>query len=156
MATKTIKVVGVAHWAKVFESIRDRTGYQGAYEGHDGAYTIDLLMDPENEAKVTASGSAAQRRKDGTYKFKRKHQDVEWAGGEPKVVKADGTPWNTETDGIIIPNGSTVELELSVYDTRMRPGTRLESVKVLELAELEEKKETPPPSTPETEEEIPF
>jgi hypothetical protein len=43
----------------------------------------------------------------------------------------------------MIPNGSKVEVEFTVYTTSMTPGTRLESVKVLELAEMPERTEAP-------------
>ncbi len=41
----------------------------------------------------------------------------------------------------MIPNGSEVEVEFTVYTTSMSPGTRLESVKVLSLASMPERDE---------------
>ena len=45
MATRKVKLTGTAEWAKVFAQNRDLKGFEGAYEDHDGACTIDLLMD---------------------------------------------------------------------------------------------------------------
>ena len=52
------------------------------------------------------------------------------------VTKEDGTLWDYDTDGTI-GNGSTVEVLLSVYDTRMKSivGTRLDKVIVLDHVE---------------------
>jgi hypothetical protein len=65
-------------------------------------------------------------------RFTRKWTE-EYGGGEPTVVKDDGTKWDYDEDGPI-GNGSTVEVTLSVYDTSRKTivGTRLDKVKVLE------------------------
>lgn len=141
MATKKVVLKGQSMWARIFPDNRDMKGYEGAYEEFDGAYTIDLLMDKENKMKLKDSGSAKKGKfdDDGNFsvKFIRKHKDrFEWASGAPEVVKADGTAWDFETDGPIN-NGSDIEVELSVYTTAYSPGTRLEKVKVLKLAEDE-------------------
>ena len=57
MATRKVKLTGTAEWAKVFAQNRDLKGFQGAYEDHDGACTIDLLMDEKNVAALKASRS---------------------------------------------------------------------------------------------------
>ena len=57
MATRKVKLTGTAEWAKVFEQNRDLKGFEGAYEAHDGACTIDLLMDEAN----VAAGMAPQQ-----------------------------------------------------------------------------------------------
>ena len=44
----------------------------------------------------------------------------------------------------MIPNGSIVEADFTVYTTSMSPGTRLEAVRVLELADMPERKEEAP------------
>lgn len=144
MATRNIKLTGVATWAKVFEDNRDMKGFEGAYEDHDGGYTINVELEAEEFEKLKDAGSM----KKGTIgdngmivKFLRKHKDrFEWASGAPTVVKADGSKWDFETDGQIN-NGSEVEVEVSVYDTSRSSikGTRLEKVKVLKQATLEPK-----------------
>lgn len=146
MATRKVKLSGVSHWAKVFEENRDMKGFEGAYEEHDGATTIELVLSDEELMKLKDAGSMKKGSKteegDTKVKLTRKFKDrFEWASGAPKVLNADGSE-RTYADGVI-PNGSIVEVEVAVYDTS-RPsikGTRLESVKVLHLAEMEPKEE---------------
>lgn len=149
MATKETIIKGKAMWAKVFEQNRDLKGYNDAAVPFDGFYKIDVILDKENKAIYKASGTAGKGKFDDDGNFiaslKRKHKDrFEWASGAPKVTKPDGTEWNYEKDGII-PNGSEVEVKFSVYTTTLSPGTRLETVKVLKVAEMEERKEEAPP-----------
>jgi len=144
MATRKVKLTGTAEWAKVFEQNRDLTGYEGAYEAHDGACTIDLLMDEANVAALKASRSIKQPKDVGNGLFKAKfirkfNTGRDWDSGAPVVTHADGTPWDFDSDGPI-GNGSSVEVMLSVYDTsyKNRAGTRLDSIKVIELVNDEE------------------
>ena len=137
MATRKVKLTGTAEWAKVFEQNRDLKGFEGAYEAHDGACTIDLLMDEGNVAALEASRSIKNPKDmgNGIYKakFVRKfNTGRDWDSGAPSVVNASGDPWSFDHDGPI-GNGSTVEVMLSVYDTsyKNRPGTRLDSVRVI-------------------------
>ena len=142
MATRKVKLTGIAEWAKVFESNRDMDGFDGVYRDHDGACTIDLIMDDDNMQLLSASRSMKKGTPDpegrGTkVKFIRKFKTgKDWDSGAPVVQKSDGSNWNISSDGTI-GNGSTVEVELSVYDTS-RPnivGTRLDKVKVLNHVE---------------------
>ena len=137
MATRKVKLTGTAEWAKVFAQNRDLKGFQGAYEEHDGACTIDLLMDEKNVAALSASRSIKSPKDVGNGLFKTKfvrkfNTGRDWDSGAPVVTNSDGATWNFDTDGPI-GNGSTVEVMLSVYDTsyKDRPGTRLDSVKVI-------------------------
>ncbi len=137
MATRKVKLTGTAEWAKVFEQNRDLKGFEGAYEAHDGACTIDLLMDEANVAALKASRSIKNPKDmgNGIYKakFVRKfNTGRDWDSGAPSVINADGDPWSFDHDGPI-GNGSTVEVMLSVYDTsyKNRPGTRLDSIRVI-------------------------
>lgn len=162
MATRKVKLNGVATWAKVFEENRDMQGFEGAYADHDGACTIDLILSDEEFAKLKAAGSIKKGSKtdDGDTKVKltRKFKDrFEWASGAPTVTQSDGTPWTYGTEGII-PNNSIVEVDVVVYDTS-RPsikGTRLEAVKVLHLAEMEDQPSDDASSEFTFSEEIPF
>ena len=138
MATRKVKLTGIAEWARVFESNRDMDGFDGVYRDHDGACTIDLIMDDDNLAALKASRSMKKGTPDaegrGTkVKFIRKfNTGKDWDSGAPIVQKSDGSTWDINSDGTI-GNGSTVEVELSVYDTS-RPnivGTRLDKVKVI-------------------------
>lgn len=162
MATKDVTIKGKAMWARVFEQNRDMKGYNEAAVPYEGFYKIDVMLDKENKAIYKASGTAGKGKFDDDGNFiaslKRKHKDrFEWASGAPKVTKADGSAWDFEADGPI-PNGSEVEVKFTVYTTTLSPGTRLESVKVLALAEMEKKEEAPkdPPVKAKVDMDIPF
>jgi hypothetical protein len=157
MATRKVKLTGIAEWARVFESNRDMDGFDGVYRDHDGACTIDLIMDDDNLAALKASRSMKRGTVDaegrGTkVKFIRKfNTGKDWDSGAPIVQKSDGSTWDINSDGTI-GNGSTVEVELSVYDTS-RPnivGTRLDKVKVLDhvvyVADTAGDEASPPPA----------
>ena len=155
MATRVIKLTGKASWAKVFEENRDMKGFENAYEEHDGACTINVTLEAEEFQTLKQAGSikkGSMTDEGLSVKFVRKFKDrFEWGSGAPKVVKADGTAWSYAEDGII-PNGSDVEVTVSVYDTS-RPsikGTRLDEVKVLKVFSEEED------SPSDRESEIPF
>lgn len=141
MATRKVKLIGTAEWAKVFAENRDLKGFEGAYEEHDGACTIDLIMDEANAAALKASRSIKNLKDLGNGLFKTRFvrkfdTGRDWDSGAPVVTKEDGTLWDYDTDGTI-GNGSTVEVLLSVYDTRMKSivGTRLDKVTVLDHVE---------------------
>ena len=168
MATRIVKLTGIGEWAKVFEDNRDMHGYDGVYESCDGACTIDIIMDDANLSTLKASRSMKKGTPDaegrGTkVKFIRKfNTGKDWDSGAPAVVHSDGTNWDLDTDGII-GNGSTVEVELSVYDTS-RPnivGTRLDKVKVVDhvayVADTAGDDASPPPvAQEETQSEVLF
>jgi hypothetical protein len=138
MGTRKVKLTGYAYWAKVFEDNRDKTGFENALVEIGGQTTIDMDLDTENMEKLKKSKSmkrgSPSNDNDGMtrVRFTRKWTE-EYGGGEPTVVKADGTKWDYDEDGPI-GNGSTVEVVLSVYDTSRKAivGTRLDKVKVLE------------------------
>ncbi len=145
MATKKYNVKGKAMWAKVFEANGELKDWQGNPHPFGKLFKIDVILDKENKAIYKSSGTSGKGKfdDDGNFlaTFKRKEKErFEWAGGPPKVVNEDGSPFT----GTIIPNGSTVEIEFTVYTTSMSPGTRLEQVRVLELVELKEREEDKP------------
>ena len=168
MATRKIKLTGIAEWARVFEINRDMDGFDGVYRDHDGACTIDIIMDDDNLATLKASRSMKKGTPDaegrGTkVKFIRKfNTGKDWDSGAPTVQKSDGSTWDLSSDGTI-GNGSTVEVELSVYDTS-RPnivGTRLDKVKVIDhvtyVADTAGDDTSPPPvAKEETQSEVLF
>jgi hypothetical protein len=142
MATKFLTIKGTAKWARVFEDNRDLLGFEGAAKEYGGQYVIDVYPDKENLDKLKDAGSRLQPKldEDGKMfiKFKRKHEGpFPAASGAPKVINKGGDVWSFEDDGPI-GNGSEVEVNLVVYDTRMGKGTRLEGVKVLNLVEYNE------------------
>lgn len=137
MATRLVKLRGIAYYPKVFENNRDLTGYENALVDIGGQTTIDVDLDERHIALLQRSKSLLSGRPSPDnpeltrVKFKRKWQE-QYGGGEPKVVRADDTPWDVESDGFI-GNGSEVEVTLAVYDTSRRNivGTRLDKVKVI-------------------------
>ena len=156
MATRKVKLTGIAEWAKVFPQNRDMQGFDGAYQDCNGACTIDVILDDDNLATLKASRSMKRGVPDqmgrGTkVKLVRKFDTGrDWDSGAPVVKKSDGTDWDYDLDGTI-GNGSTVEVELSVYDTS-RPnivGTRLDKVKVIDhvayVADTAGDEASPPP-----------
>ena len=157
MGTRKVKLTGKGYWAKVFEDLRDLTGYEGALTDIGGQTTIDMDLTEDQMDKLRTSKSM----KKGTpspdeegltrVKFTRKWTE-NYGGGCPKVVKADGTPWDYDEDGPI-GNGSVVEVLLKVYDTSRKSivGTRLEKVKVLEHVKYdpdEDDDDDTPPAKP--------
>ena len=153
MATKKYSVKGKALWSKVFDSNKELKDWQGNPHDFGGLFKIDVILDKENKAIYKSSGTSGKGKfsDDGDFiaTFKRKETTMaggkvlEWASGAPQVINADGSAFT----GTLIPNGSDVEVEFTVYTTSMSPGTRLEKVIVHSLAEMpvreEPKEETP-------------
>ena len=156
--TKFVTVKGKAYWARVFEDNRDMTGYKpdpsepGTFEECDGAYTVDVYLEPKEADKLKKAGSALKGSVDEhgfKVRLKRKHtvkdrhgNVLDWAGGPPVVLKEDGSKWDYDTDGTI-GNESEAEFKVSVYPTKFANGTRLEAMKVTnhvpyEMEELDE------------------
>ena len=102
MATRIVKVTGIAEWAKVFEQNRDLTGWkptqeaEGNYEKYGGACTINMILDDVEVAKLAAAKSPRQPKPDPEgrgmiVKFDRKfNTGYDWSGGAPSVTKPDG------------------------------------------------------------------
>jgi hypothetical protein len=136
LATQRIYLTGTAMWAKLFERNRDQGDY---HTETDGITSICLLLEKEELAKLKASGSRLRPSvtDEGlSVKFRRpwKHRSIEEFGGAPQVVNADGEDWD---HSVSIGNGSKVEVAVSIYDTPMGKGTRLEGVKVIDLVEYD-------------------
>jgi len=145
MATRIVKVTGIAEWAKVFEQNRDLTGWkptqeaEGNYEKYNGACTINMILDDVEVAKLAAAKSPRQPKPDPEgrgmiVKFDRKfNTGYDWSGGAPSITKSDGSTWDYDSDGSI-GNGSTVEATVAIYDIPKygNVGSRLESLKVLD------------------------
>lgn len=135
--TTVLELEGIANWAKVFEFNRDKNE---DFHGEGGAYTIDMVFEQDELNKLSESGSRLKPKvtDDGiVIRFKRKHlhpAGIEEFGGPPRVVDAEGELFPADT---LIGNGSRVKLAVSVYDTKMGKGTRLEAIKVLDLVEYE-------------------
>lgn len=150
MATRKHTIKGTAMWAKLFTENMEMKDYQGNPYPHGGMFKLDMILDKENKAIYKASGTSGKGKFDDDGNFiatlKRKEKDrFEWASGAPNVTNVDGSKWSYQEDGFI-PNGSIVEADFTVYTTSMSPGTRLEAVRIIELAEkpdLPERSEAP-------------
>ena len=144
MATRIVKVTGIAEWAKVFAQNRDLYGYkptekaEGSYEKYNGACTINMILDDTEIAKLQAAKFPRIAKPDPEgrgviVKFDRKFDTgYDWSSGAPTVTKPDGTAWDYNSDGTI-GNGSVVEATVAIYDIEKYGsiGSRLESLQVL-------------------------
>ena len=70
MATRKVKLEGIAEWARVFEENREMTGFKptpqaiGAYEECNGACKIDVIMNDVNYKKLKDSKSQKEGKDD--------------------------------------------------------------------------------------------
>jgi hypothetical protein len=121
---------GTAMWAKVHRPVANynKDGYE---------YTIDLIVDKEEAAKLKEVG-ATVREKGGdlVVKFKLKVERKDGSKNEPPlIVDADKMPTKEE-----IGNGSKVRVQYRTYDWEFgkKKGTSiaLQAVQVLELVEF--------------------
>lgn len=134
--SELIELEGELYWAKLFEHNRDKNE---DFHGPGGAYTVDVLLEKDQLDKLTKSGSRLKPKMmdEGiAVRFKRKKNHsggIEEFGGPPRVVDADKNTWNEST---LIGNGSRAKVYVSVYDTKMGKGTRLEGVQVTDLVEF--------------------
>ena len=134
MTAELVELEGIANWAKVYETNRDMNT---DFHGEGGAYTVDVQLEKEELDKLTKSGSRLKPKlgDDGiSIRFKRKHihPSIPEFGGPPKVVGPDKEPIDC-----LIGNGSKVKVYVSVYDTKLGKGTRLEGMQVVDLVEYE-------------------
>lgn len=147
MATETYKFTGKSKWAKVY----DPEEFRGASN-----WKINVYLDDAEIAKRKKAGiqSKTYSDEDGTYvTFKRPQTKLikgvlnEFA--PPKIFdaegnclvdykkSADGTSFERVGKPVLIGNGSVVEATVTVYDTQMGKGQRLESIKIIDLIEYE-------------------
>lgn len=149
MAYKEVTTKGPIEWAKIFEDNREMSGYEGAYEECEGAYTLVQILSKEEFEKLKKAGTQKKpiqkRLMDGeiAIKFERKHlvktkegKEVPQAGGAPKVVGPNGKAWNLDEDGLI-GNGTVAEVTnlISTFkgqDGKMVSRTSLTKVKIIE------------------------
>lgn len=141
--TERHKFTGKASWAKVY----DADEFRGSKN-----WKINLYLDEDELAKRKAAGiqSKVYEDEEGKYVvFKRPETKVikgtlrQFCG--PDILDADGktlVTYKKNSDGsafervgnpVLIGNGSTVEVEVSVYPTSMGNGQRLESIKIIDL-----------------------
>jgi hypothetical protein len=139
MGTRKVVLTGYGYWMRVFEQNRDLLGYEGNLKDLGGQTVMNMDIDDEEYLKLTGAKfmdnmKAASPDNMGYHrvKFTRKWTD-QYGGGAPVVLKADGNPWDFDTDGLI-GNGSKIAVIVQVYDTKNKSvfGHRLEKIKVLE------------------------
>lgn len=153
MATQYFYLEGTVEWAKVQEPVlkyQSKTDYE---------YSLDLTPDAASLAQFKASGSRKSI-KEGKIKFNR---DVSYLNKDGETVDAgapivllrieDGT---NETYTGLIGNGSKAIVKISVYDTRMGKGTRLEGLTILDLVEYEGGQPTEPITSSDGSKVLPF
>lgn len=143
--TTTHKFTGKALWAKIYEADE----FRGSTN-----FTIDLEADTDAVKAYKASGIQGKIKENENgplLKFKRAETKLikgqKHTFAPPKVYdkdgkvlveykkNADGTGFERVGSPILIGNGSTVEVTVSVYPTSMGPGQRLESVRIIDLIE---------------------
>jgi hypothetical protein len=148
---KEVTTTGAIEWPRLTEENRDPTGYRGAYEKSDGAYTVNQVLTKDGMKALKDAGSQKQPNKnrmiDGeiVVKFVRPHKvtkkdgaEIPQAGGAPKVTDKDGNPWTADMG--VIGNGRVAECTNLVTTFTGSDGiqysrTSLVGVKVLELVE---------------------
>lgn len=132
MSTKYINLTGTTKWVN--------GAYGGLFEPDPkyGNFVVRLYPDPASWDKFKKSGLRLEPKtdEDGDYvQFRRAEQKLmkkELVNfGRPKVFFKEGVEPTRN-----IGNGSTIEVNVAVYDTREGKGHRLESVKVIELVEF--------------------
>ena len=127
MASTRYILDGVATWAKIFPENVDE--YNGVKK-----YSITLSMEDELADKFEGTGTrkVLKRGGDGKYQVKLTRPFAQPTfpelGGAPVVVDENGEPFKQ-----LIGNGSKVSVEITVYDTKMGKGTRLDKVIVRDL-----------------------
>jgi hypothetical protein len=139
MATEFYKFEGKAKWAKI-------------YEPEEFRGSVNWKIDQIARRKKAGLQSKVYEDEDGTYVcFKRPKTKLiknvlnEFSG--PKILDVDGntlvsyhksqdgSKWERVGNPVLIGNGSTVEVEVAVYDTQMGKGQRLESIRIIDLIE---------------------
>lgn len=117
---------GTCYWAKL--NIHNLDTYNDKKSAQ-----IEVVLDKDQLKALKATGSKLQPKlmDDGTLRvrFKRQYDHpIDDFGGLPTVIDSSGVPFND-----LIGNGSKVTIKVTVYDSKMGKGTRLESVRVDEL-----------------------
>lgn len=155
MATKTYYFEGAGMWPKLAKP----DDYNGVEK-----YKISVVLDDLDLLKGSGVRLRTKTTEDGEMvTFSRPVEGRTMpdgstlGGGKPLVVDSDGNPWD-ETR--LIGNGSRVRVKVSVYDTRMGKGHRLEGVQVLEYIPydnpLREQSEEPSVTNSTSSKKVPF
>lgn len=126
MATKYVKFVGPAKWAKVYKP-----------DDKYNVYSINLYLDAKTKESYIKSGIQGKIKEDedGEFvSFRRPASKIIKGDlvnlGPPKVLSKDKSEFDE-----IIGNGSIVECDVSVYDTIKGKGHTLNAVRVIDHKE---------------------
>lgn len=124
MSTKNYTFEGPCQWAKLIDP-----------DQKYGHYCIDVQLD-EAQQKVYKEAGCQSKLRNGYATFRRAPKRLTAKGdlldfGKPTVTDAAGNAFDK-----LIGNGSKVRVNVSVYDTSKGPGTRLNSVTVLDHVEF--------------------
>ena len=134
MPTTQHDVKGTIHWAKVFESNRDRAHF---HSSTDGAYKVTVVTDEATMKSLKKEGCTKQFKKtDGGFEvtFDRPHKgDYDWQGGAPIVADITGKAWDLDEKGLI-GNGSTGIVKIALYRGKDmdNAGSRLLGLQILD------------------------
>lgn len=131
-----VKLSGKAFWARVYEGNHDEYGGKEFYK-------ITVALDDESWARFNKSkmklkpkevssdddtlGITFRRYVHAKTGVDKKGKAWTLGGGPPIVIDADGDDFDE-----LIGNGSTVEVLVETYQSKMGTGHRLEAVKVLD------------------------
>ena len=143
--TERYKFTGKAAWAKVYEADE----FRGSKNWKINVYLDDKELDKRKKAGIQ---SKVYEDEEGKYVvFKRPETklikgsvrvfcgpEITDKDGKTLVTykkNSEGTAFERVGDPVLIGNGSTVEVEVSVYPTSMGNGQRLESVRIVDLIE---------------------
>lgn len=122
--TKNYTFEGICRWAKLQEP-----------DQKYGNYGIDVLLDDEQQ-KIYKEAGCQSKLREGYASFKRRPKVITQKGdvldfGKPVVTDAAGNAFDK-----LVGNGSKVRVNVSVYPTSKGPGTRLNSVVILDHVEF--------------------
>lgn len=130
MATKQVKLSGQCYWAKL---IQPDTKY-------GSKWTLNLYMDKASKKIFEEAGIQKKVNKDALGEFVRLDRKTEQLiTGKSVEFKAPKVTYHDKEFNELVGNGSSVECIVSVYDTAYGPGTRLESVVVVDLVPFVDK-----------------
>ena len=155
MATTYHYFTGKTKWAKVRKPDPKYDNFQ-----------VPLYLDDASKAEFAKTGLRLRFKSDEDGEFvtfrrpvSKMFKDGETVFGPPAVENPDGT----EFEGLI-GNGSTLTVKVSVYDSAMGKGHRLEAVRVDELVEYNPESNNTPvappapttPAAPKNTRKVPF
>lgn len=133
MATSYLTMKGIAKWALLQVPDREYNSYKITLYPDQASMAKFHQSGLQNKPKQDEDGEHITFRRPVEKVFKGKLQEM----GPPEVKMRDGSPLKD-----FVGNGSTVEVEIEVYDTKRGKGGRLAKVTVDNLVPYEKKSAT--------------